>query len=400
MLPEMCYIYYTSMKNINKIILFFVFVVLILAVLAVNRTNKANGVDSASVDIQISALNDQIARLTAENTTLKAKLNPTTTPTIQSTTPDVVEPQISVVSDAGSPAKKLVQLSSSVETEKVLMGIIDIKSRNSDVTLRSLKFNLYTTSATSTISPATVFIDLKIKAGNLVYTSDNVPMVSGGVVSFSNLVVSLPVDQTVPVSVYATIAKDAGHAFDGVTAYMTLNADMTNVVADDTDSDTVAVVGSKNILSSTTFTSGLALLSDLVSSVTVPTVHATSTKAAFNFTITASDRDIFLSDTTSILLSTTTTGSGLNASLGTIVANPVKLSGDLDGVYFVVPSGSSRTFSVNGLISGSTISATSSIGTVKITSINFGTNPINLTENHIDYELDGLQTSEVSFSSI
>ena len=299
--------------------------------------------------------------------------------------------QIVVTVDASSPLKRLVQISTSAETNDVVIGVVNVKSQNRDATLRSLNFSVITATSTGSVAPSTVFTDLKIKAGNLVYSTDGVPTVSGGYANFTNLVIPLPKDQYVSLTILAKVAKDTNNALDGVMASSTFTASSTNPHAEDSTYNTVAVNATTIISNDAIFSASSALVSNTSNSVALPFgTGSTSTSAVFNFTVTAGDNTLFLSKTTSTLVSTSTTGTGLSASLGTLISTPDSLAGDTS-TYLVVPAGSSRALSISGSVSG----ASGSNGTVKISSVKYGTSSGALTANSIDYNLGGLQTSAV-----
>jgi len=80
--------------------------------------------------------------------------------------------QVVITVDAASPLQRLVQISTSAETNDVVLGVIDVKSQNKSGTLRSVSFTVRTTGASGGGGPAasTIFTDVKIKAGNLTYS--------------------------------------------------------------------------------------------------------------------------------------------------------------------------------------------------------------------------------------
>ena len=117
---------------------------------------------------------------------------------------------------------------------------------------------------------------------------------------------------------------------------------------------------------------------------------STSTSGMFTFTFTAGNNTLYLSKDPTVLVATSTTGSGLSASLSTLISSPDSIAGDGPS-YYVIPPGSSRTFQLSGRISG----ASGSNGTVKVLAIYYGTTSAMPNTNKIYYGLGALQTTAI-----
>ncbi len=112
----------------------------------------------------------------------------------------------------------------------------------------------------------------------------------------------------------------------------------------------------------------------------------------YNFTVTnINSTDLYISKNPSIAISTSTVGStdnpGVSASssLSYVSTSPATSAGDTTTSY-VIPAGSSRSFSYYGMLMSNSINGSR---VFRITSINYGTNAQNPSTSHIT---DGLQS--------
>ena len=309
--------------------------------------------------------------------------------------------QIVVTADASSPLKRLVQVSTSAETDNVVLGIVDVKSQNKDSNLRSL--NVYV--KTNGTSVSTIFNDIKIKAGNLVYSADSINTSSAGNTTssstavFTNMMIPLPKDTYVPITILGKVAKDtSGTTITGAQASTTLLANGANLVAEDTTFNAVTVNSATFISNDSIFTSSSALVSGASAVVGAPVTSNNVTvryPVTYTFTMSAGDNTLYLSNTPGIALGTTTTGYTSNASTNasstiTILtsANPGSLAGDAS-TYYVIPAGSSRTFVFNGVMqyeANNTAPKTHAISTIY-----YGTSSSSLQGQSINYGLEALK---------
>jgi hypothetical protein len=114
----------------------------------------------------------------------------------------------------------------------------------------------------------------------------------------------------------------------------------------------------------------------------------TTEQFTFAFTLTAGNSPIYVSSTASLVQSTASNNFGMNYT--NVSADPGSLVGDGSG-YFMIPPGSSRSFTLNGAIVGMTGAA----GSVQINQIYYGTSSSNLQSNSISQGLGNLTISPV-----
>jgi hypothetical protein len=212
--------------------------------------------------------------------------------------------------DSSSPATKLVQISSSVETDNVTLGIFDIKSQNTDTTLRTLKVGVKSTG--NTVSA--LFNDIKVKINGTTYSADEINTsspntTSSSTVTFTNLNITLPKDVYVPVTVMAKVAKNVSGS-----ASTTLIANAANIVVEDSSYASVSVTAATIAANSQTFTvSGVAIpsLSTTYGTKTCSTDLTTCVQSfTFTFSLTAGDSPIYVSKNVFTALSTSSTPAG------------------------------------------------------------------------------------------
>ncbi len=272
--------------------------------------------------------------------------------------------------NSASPATKLVQVSTSVETDNVVLGVFDIKSQNTDTTLRTLKLSVRTADGSNTV--AGMFNDLKVKIGGNTYSYNSISTnataygesTASTTVTFTNLNVTLPKDTYVSVTVLGKVAKNVSGA-----ASTTLYANSTNIVVEDSSYASVSVnsaVIAANVQSFTT--SGLAMASPAVSKGTKTVTNAGTTTETFNlsFSLTAGDNAIYVSKTASTALSTSTT----NAAVGiTLTDWSVNDSNNDGSTYFYIAPGQTKTFTATYFASSNPEAST----VFKITNIKGGT---------------------------
>ena len=316
--------------------------------------------------------------------------------------------QLVTAVNASSPLKKLVQISNSNETTGIVLGVVDLKSQNKDATLRTFKIFVKTDGT----SVNTLFSRIKIKAGSQEYTANTIDVSSGSnstassTVTFTDLMISLPKDVYVPVSIIADVAKPASTgALDGKSASTTLVANTTNIVAEDSTFNNVTVnagtvVSNDQIFSATgaTISNMLATKGNVINGSVGGVSVGTKYETTYRFTLNAGDNALYVSAVPGVALGTTTTGYTVNTSanasstISTLtIVEPGALSGDVAGSYYVVPQGGSRTFTWSGVMQYET--ANGNPKTHAITSVNYGTSASNLVANTINYGLETLKVT-------
>ncbi len=302
-----------------------------------------------------------------------------------------------ITNNDSSPPNMLVTISTSAETKNIVMGVADFKSQGKAGTLRSM--TLYVnTSVDATRDINTIFNDIKLKVGDLVYSANSIEYggAAGSTVTFTNMSASLPADVKVPVAIIVDVAKDTNNALDGIVASSTLVAEGTaggtanNPAIEDSTFSAIDINDAPLATSDITFSASDAnLFSEAPTAVLgSPLLSGNSTSAystTFTFALTAGDNTLYMSKDPVTALSTTSTGYAVAASpysgITDVTALPGSISGDTT-TYFTIPSGSTRKFVWNGSIRTSGVAG---LKTMSITSINYGTTTSNLSAAAVVY---------------
>ena len=291
--------------------------------------------------------------------------------------------------NSGSPTTKLVQVSTSVETDNVVLGVFDIKSQNTDTTLRTLKLSVRTADGSNTVSG--MFNDLKVRIGGgtpVSYSSISSTNSAYGestastTVTFTNLNTTLPKDTYVSVTLLGKVAKNVTGS-----ASTTLYANATNIVVEDSSYASVSVNSAVIAANTQSFTtSGLAMASPVVVKGTKTVTNAGTTTETFNlsFSLTAGDNAVYVSKTASTALSTSTTNAAVGITLTDWSVNDTNNDGS---TFFYIAPGQTKTFTATYFASSNPEAST----VFKITNIKAGTTSSAMTT--IDLNSSDVQNS-------
>ncbi len=298
--------------------------------------------------------------------------------------------------DAQSPPNMLVPISTSVPTDNIPLGVVDITSQGRDSTMTDM--TLYVnTSVDTTTNISNVLRDIKVQSGALIYSADSIIYTTAGsVVTFNNMHIPLAKDQGVPVAILVDVNPDTNHSLDGISASTTLVASGTTGGADnnpvivDSSFTTVDINDAPLLSSDITFSASDSHIDYLAtSSMTfgAPTMNnniATAYPVTAVFTLVAGDNTLYVSASANTALATSSIGlsSNSNAQLVDTTANPGTLAGDTS-TYFVIPAGSSRQFTYRGFLSNT--GGTSGLKTLEINGIRYGTDAGNLSADTVVY---------------
>jgi peptidoglycan hydrolase-like protein with peptidoglycan-binding domain len=284
--------------------------------------------------------------------------------------------QVFVTTDTNQPPTQLVQLSTAVQTQNVLLGIFDIKSANEPSTLQTLTIQIHTNGKASV---AALFNNIQIKVNGLTYSAASIGAATGdtaasSTVVFNNMTIPLAADTYTPVSVYVTVAPDSTTALNGAAASTTLVA--FGPTSGNTNNPAVVDATYNNlIVSAATITNNDQTFVD--AGVTVPSLNVsygsktcdtgvTTCNQTFTLTyaLAAGNNAIYVSTNTATAVSRTPTGSLSYTDKNFSDSNT---NGDT-GSYFYVAPGQSKTFTYVLTASGP-----SAGGTLGVTSLNYGT---------------------------
>jgi hypothetical protein len=315
---------------------------------------------------------------------------------------------VSVTLDASSPLNRIVQISKTAPTNNVLLAKFDLKSQGVAGTLKQLIVDVTGTSSdggTASLQGTYMnWVTISINGNTYKYSGW-----ANGHAGFSNLNEVLPADQSVTVSVYGNFNADDGT--------LSIPAEGTKInvklVATDTDTSPTGInprvvdanaqllhvnpaiitANSLALTSSDVIVSGSSVSLGNTISANNSTVGQNVT---FTFTLTAGANTVYFSKQTGLSLATSSTGlSSLNATNiyggGLASANPGSISGDsnVGWGYYVIPAGSSRTFTLPGVI----MWQNTPVGpkTLQIDAIKYGTQTSALTANRVTVGLQNLK---------
>lgn len=300
--------------------------------------------------------------------------------------------QVVLTANAYTPPNMRVTISTSATTDNVVLGVADFTSKGKDGRLRKLTLYVNTSNDTAANTGVrTLFSDIKVKVGDKVYSADSV----GSVVTFSNMDSMLPADQKVPVAIMGKVNINTNGALDGLSASSTLVGSGTtggasnNPVVEDSSMVTIDILDAPLVTSDITFTSNNSTMDKPMASINGPITssNASSTIATYgvtmSFSITAGDSTLYVSKLPGQALSTTSTGFSATASstLTNVSASPDTLAGD-SSTYYVIPAGSTRSFTYSGALVGTINSGTKSFS---ITGVKYGTSSSAVTANTVIY---------------
>jgi hypothetical protein len=284
---------------------------------------------------------------------------------------------------ASSPLSRVVKISSSQQTANVVMLVADVKSV---VNATSGSIECFVT--TSTTNLFGFILNVKVKSGGATYSADSIAMVSSNraKVKFTNMLIPLPADNHVPVTFLIDVAQNTGGQFEGVMASIEIisggapGGPLNNPYVMDETYFTLPVTSNTVTGATATFTSEDAVVSNTFATLGAPVVDGggnTHYPCTFGYTLTAGDNTLYVSKNA-------TTAMSLAVQVNTILGAPVfgaipsSIAGDTVD-YYVVPAGSSRSFTAGSVLSyvghGS--------GSAQFLGVSFGTTPGNLTAHAI-----------------
>jgi len=311
---------------------------------------------------------------------------------------------LTVSIDPTSPNAQVIQTQTGSVTNNVPLAVFDIQAQNNAATLQGLTVNVGVNGTVSS-NPATlanVFNTIQLQAGGNTYygTMTNVSTVgnvSEGTVTFnSNVSVPLPLGTNVPLKIIANINQGV----TGVTASTSLvtpaqvnNLDVTsaNFVGVDANYNTPVVHSGGTIVSAVTTFSTSAAVSVTAGTIGSPSYTVTTQQNVqgntgvtwpFTFTVSAGTSAVYISATPSSAVTAVSSVGSATSTTVTLINGGSTIPGDTATNLgstatgsFIVPSNSSRTFTVDVNISafGATSTVTSAIG--QITGVYYSSSP-------------------------
>ena len=264
---------------------------------------------------------------------------------VQSTsTPPVTGAKIVASVDPASPASDIIKISTTDVTSNIPLAVFDLNTQGGSATLNTLRLDVNALSSKwgGNPQPNKLFSNIQIKASGITYSETSV---SNQEVNFTNLMIPLPVNTTVPIVVYGSVPQNINNYYDGATVLVGLPANTYSVSAVDSNYNQVPVSGSKNIGSDLIYANTLTFTS-ATSTIGQPQVTGLGTNSAQPGEKVA----MYIKN---FPISTTLT---YNVSFtSTVVPNSTTVVGQLssDGSYigFTVPSLSVGTYNVSAFTS-------------------------------------------------
>jgi hypothetical protein len=299
-----------------------------------------------------------------------------------------------------SSPRDIVPTSTSGETNDVVLGIFDLKSENSNSTISTLSFNIGT-STNGSATAAAIFKNLRLTDGSNTWSGDL--SYSGGTTAtttFTNLNIALAQDAWKTLTLKATIA-DQDDFTAGLVASTSLLIQPISVVGVDSAFNTVTATGANRVTGNDlTFTSNAVTVTSATKDARTPITQSNSTTGyneSWNVTLkNNSNNDLYISAVSNTAIATSSTYNGSVSTTGTTTLSTITvgstIGGDVAGTAFILPSGSSRTFTLSGALRG----AANSTVLLRVTGIRYGTTSSAPTGSTVTVGLDAL-TDTVSF---
>lgn len=281
--------------------------------------------------------------------------------------------QVYVKADSNQPVIGNVQISTSVNTNNVLLGIFDIKSANVASKLQSLAVKIKTTGTVSRL-----FGTISISVAGQTYSASTLDTADASttIANFTNLVVPLVADVWTPVSVYANVNADTVGALNNLSASTSIAAIGTagqtgnNPSVIDGSYNTLAVNPANPFSNTLTFTdSGVSQsgLSKTLGTVTTGTGVSSTQTFSFVYTLAAGNNPIYVSSTwgSAVTVNNNITG----GTVSNISFRDSDTTGDADGCFYI-DAGNQKTFTLSNVVAGNPGAVH---GTYNISALKYGT---------------------------
>ena len=285
---------------------------------------------------------------------------------------------LEITANAGNPKEQVILVNSTAETTGVILAVIDVKAKNNDAILRTVKFQDIDidTDASGTISVAYLY------EGNTLLSSTS-SLAAAATSTFANVNLTIPKDTTKTLTLKADLRKASGNYAEGATSTIVVRATANGFSAEDaTTFASVAVTGSNVAPGSAHFYTKapkIVLANKTMTEVESGTASSSpqSWNAKFTLDITALGGDIYVpifgTDASSGILAAKSVASTTFTTTYTSAAD----FGDSDNDTYVIRSGTTESFEVSGNIAAcGTVSlelGTSSFVKMTTTDIKWGT---------------------------
>ncbi len=266
---------------------------------------------------------------------------------------------------SNSPTAGIQQVAAgTTQTENVVLARYRIKAQNTSATLNSLGFSLNNSTG---IATSTLFSNVRLQSGSFNYGANSL---AAGETTFTNMQVSLPLDQWVEFTLTANVA--GADTSGGVSASTTLDASTIGGIDANYNSLTISNAGDVTSADRLFLQTGVGVSGASAALGNCPGQSPVNCGAEFRFTLTNTGNNAaYISKTAGVLFATTTIpANNATSTITSIIATtPSEDAGDTSASY-AIQAGASRDFLANGNI-GKTGNTTGSYQ-LKVTRIYFG----------------------------
>ncbi len=306
---------------------------------------------------------------------------------------------VNVRLSASSPLERIVQISDGTETPNVVLAAFDIKAL-ANSTSRKISFYMYETTQKNITN---IFSQLGLRVGATSYAPNSITHLEGEknifLVEFAELPVQQPAETYVTYTISGTVKADIDHEISGakviamIAARGSYNGSDNNPVVEDTTHTTLSVSKAQVSGNIAVLTSAhIAVINGYANLGKPVIVNSTDVAypATFTIGVMAGNEAVYVSKDAM-------TAFGVVVSPGAIfgptvtVGTPAEVAGDGQS-YFIIPAGSTRTFNVSGLVQNAEGSGPG-LRAVRMTSVNYGLTPANLTAYSVNHGLQYVQVS-------
>lgn len=373
--------YLVRFENVNTVVTPNIDKILVVSGTVLTTTDKL----TSNVSVVVSVPSNSIRTTNGQGYT-DSLGNSTFTRTVTLSSSGSVA-DINVRISPNTPVQRIVTTSTSGQTNDVVLGVFDFKSKNNSSTINTLKFALKNNNGTTF---STMYKNLRLYDGSTVYNVDSVAATS----TFSNLTINLPEDEWKSLTLKADVA-DQDDFTNGTIASTTIFVHNTSIIGIDSNYTTVTATSVNNVTTNeTTFLQNGGTVTNTSASYSVidngSTPVAASVKVGFTFNNTGSN-DLYISKTAGLALATTSTiATAASSTLTLIQTTPSTVAGDTSTVY-VIPSGTSRTFTIDGAINNK--NGTQALQEFKVTKIYFADDTTNVQEFNVNFGLENLRVT-------
>ncbi len=268
---------------------------------------------------------------------------------------------IAVRISPSTPAQRIVATNSTSATNDVVLGMFDVKSQNSASTINSLTFTVQNSTGSST-NITSVLSNLRLLVGGQTYGAAAFATTSSvfpSQVSFTNLNINLPQDAWTTMTLEGNVAAGVNN----IVASSTIAAATISGV--DTNFNNLTVSGSNQTSNDVSLlAAGLTLSApsattdgDISGIISGSTAGKVGVNTKYTLTLTNNgNNDVYVARAAGAFVGTTTSYNGVltantaSSSITTLQVADTQAGDNVNANAYVVAAGSSRTFTLKGVL--------------------------------------------------